>query len=63
MVFSPFLPYFQPKSKFRFYFKSSSHYYYILIHIIVILIKCTNKQTKLIMMRNFNGMSFIKLFF
>ena len=44
MVFSPFLPYFQPKSKFRFYFKSSSHYYYILIHIIVILIKCTNKQ-------------------
>jgi hypothetical protein len=38
------LPYFQPKSKFRFYFKSSSHYYYILIHIIIILIKCTNKQ-------------------
>jgi hypothetical protein len=49
MVFSPFLPYFQPKSKFRFYFKSSSHYYYILIHIIAILIiittvdKCTNQ--------------------
>ena len=44
MVFSPFLPYFQPKSKFRFYFKSSSHYYYILIHIIVLFIKFTTKQ-------------------